>query len=344
MPPSPGLGFLCTAGCGWITCTHPSCELKTNFFEIALVRKYSLPRFSHQSAGGTGSLLCLESLRIVKVLSIPFHQIQPHGYNIIHFIKYTGITDAMDLSLSRFQETVMDREAWCAVVHGVAKHCKWLNDWAELTWILAAGISVTEIRILPLLPRKDTEARRGWRKLSWLSRDDWEAQPTGKVLPFILSTWESGSGNHSLLHTPHKRRTWYSGQCLVRSLVLIWMVRSLRSRGRNEQPTFLFDIWVLRRWVSSDFIFCHTHIWASEVALVVKNRSARAGQVKDVSLSPGLGRSPVGGHDNPLQYSCLENPMDRGALQATVQRVSKSQKWLKWLCRQCKSQSFPHPL
>ena len=46
---------------------------------------------------------------------------------------------------------------------------------------------------------------------------------------------------------------------------------------------------------------------------------------------PGLGRSPGGGHGNPLQNSCLENPMDRGAWQATVGRVIRSQTWLKWL-------------
>ena len=46
---------------------------------------------------------------------------------------------------------------------------------------------------------------------------------------------------------------------------------------------------------------------------------------------PGLGRFPWGGHGNPLQHSCLENPMDRGAWQATVHRVAKSQTWLKRL-------------
>ena len=50
----------------------------------------------------------------------------------------------------------------------------------------------------------------------------------------------------------------------------------------------------------------------------------------DVSLIPGLGRSPGGGHGNPLQYSYLGNPMDRGAWQATAHRVTKSQTWLKW--------------
>ena len=52
---------------------------------------------------------------------------------------------------------------------------------------------------------------------------------------------------------------------------------------------------------------------ASQVALVLKNPSATAGDIRDVGLIPGYGRSPGGGHSNPLQYSCLENPMDRGA-------------------------------
>ena len=46
---------------------------------------------------------------------------------------------------------------------------------------------------------------------------------------------------------------------------------------------------------------------------------------------PGLGRSPGGGHSNPLQYSCLENPMDRGACRAAVHGVTKSQTQLKQL-------------
>ena len=51
----------------------------------------------------------------------------------------------------------------------------------------------------------------------------------------------------------------------------------------------------------------------------------------DLGSIPGLGRSSGGGHGNPLQYSCLENPMDRGAWQATVHRVTKSQTQLKQL-------------
>ena len=53
---------------------------------------------------------------------------------------------------------------------------------------------------------------------------------------------------------------------------------------------------------------------------VVKNLPANVG---DTGLIPGLGRSPGGGHDNPLWYSCLRNPMDRGAWRATVHGISK---------------------
>ena len=51
-------------------------------------------------------------------------------------------------------------------------------------------------------------------------------------------------------------------------------------------------------------------MWASKVALVVKNLPANAGDIRDSGSISGSGRSPEGGHGNPLQYSCLENPMD----------------------------------
>ena len=59
-------------------------------------------------------------------------------------------------------------------------------------------------------------------------------------------------------------------------------------------------------------------------ALVVKNPSASAGDVRDSGSIPGSGRSPGGGHGNPLQYSCRENPMGRGAWQAIVHGVEKT--------------------
>ena len=63
---------------------------------------------------------------------------------------------------------------------------------------------------------------------------------------------------------------------------------------------------------------------ASQVSLVVKNLPANAGEVGDTGSIPGLGRSPREGNGNPLQYSCLGNPMNRGAWQAIVHGVAKS--------------------
>ena len=58
---------------------------------------------------------------------------------------------------------------------------------------------------------------------------------------------------------------------------------------------------------------------------MVKNPPVNAEDIADLGSTPGLGRSLGGGHGNPLQYSCLENPMDRGAWRATVHGVAKSQ-------------------
>ena len=59
------------------------------------------------------------------------------------------------------------------------------------------------------------------------------------------------------------------------------------------------------------------------MALVIKNSPANAGNIRDVGLITGSERSPGRRHGNPFQYSCLENPMDRGAWQATVHGFTK---------------------
>ena len=64
---------------------------------------------------------------------------------------------------------------------------------------------------------------------------------------------------------------------------------------------------------------------------MVKNPTAKAGDIRDAGSIPGLQTYPGGGHGNPLQYSCLKNPMDRGPWWATVHRVIKSQTRLKQL-------------
>ena len=92
--------------------------------------------------------------------------------------------------------------------------------------------------------------------------------------------------------------------------------------------------WVSTRWHSHLFFFVSTVPPVGfQVALVVKNPAANAGDVRDAGSIPGSGRSPGGGHGHPPQYSCLENSMDRGAWRATVHGVTRSQTWLKWLSR-----------
>ena len=62
--------------------------------------------------------------------------------------------------------------------------------------------------------------------------------------------------------------------------------------------------------------------------------AANTEDLREVGLIPGLGRSVGGGHGNPLQYSCLKNPKDRGVWQAMVHKVAKSQTQLKQFCTQ----------
>ena len=69
-------------------------------------------------------------------------------------------------------------------------------------------------------------------------------------------------------------------------------------------------------------------IWASQMVLVLKNPAANTGDTRDMGLIPGLERSPGGGKGNPFQCSCLENTVDRGAWQAAVHGVAKSQSWV----------------
>ena len=72
-------------------------------------------------------------------------------------------------------------------------------------------------------------------------------------------------------------------------------------------------------------------MWASQVVASVKTPPANAEDVRDSCSIPGSGRPPGGGHGNPLQYSCLENPMGRGAWRAPVHGVAKSRSQLKRL-------------
>ena len=77
----------------------------------------------------------------------------------------------------------------------------------------------------------------------------------------------------------------------------------------------------------------------SQLSLVVN-----AGDIRDVGLIPGLGRSPGGGHGNPLQYSCQQNPTGRGAWRATIHRVVKSDTSSPWTHTERRYHAYLHGL
>ena len=98
------------------------------------------------------------------------------------------------------------------------------------------------------------------------------------------------------------------------------------SRGNAEKPASRLTsggrgVWPARIPTLSRSVALS---WASQVALVVKNPLADAGDVRDLGLTPGSGRPPGGGHGNPLQSSCPENPTDGGAWRAAVHGVTES--------------------
>ena len=73
--------------------------------------------------------------------------------------------------------------------------------------------------------------------------------------------------------------------------------------------------------------------WGFPGGTIIKKLTVNAGSIRDVGLITGSGRSPEGGQSNPLQYSCMEKPMVRGAWRTTVHRVTKSQTQLNDLAR-----------
>ena len=90
-------------------------------------------------------------------------------------------------------------------------------------------------------------------------------------------------------------------------------------KGSGEDPR----ICMAGRYTDTDIS------WPSQVVLVIKNLPANARDIRDTDLIPGSGRPPGGRHGNPFQYSCLENPMDRGTWQGSVHTITKSWTQLK---------------
>ena len=113
------------------------------------------------------------------------------------------------------------------------------------------------------------------------------------------------------------------------SLPWFWAASSWCSEFRAQWSRYFSS----QAFVPSSLETTPSLLFGDQVALVVKKLPTNAGDIRDVDLIPGLRRSTGRGHGNLLQYSCMENPMDRGACWATVHGVAKSQTGLKqtWL-------------
>ena len=100
------------------------------------------------------------------------------------------------------------------------------------------------------------------------------------------------------------------GPCARNKVFNYWTTREI---PRCHFLTFIVSFGTVIAPVGVSFSLLVCYNGASHVALVVKNLPANAGDIRDVGSIPGSGRSPGEGNGNPLQYSCLENPKDRGA-------------------------------
>ena len=114
------------------------------------------------------------------------------------------------------------------------------------------------------------------------------------------------------------------------SSILPWEIPWTQEPGQATVHGVAKSQTQLSNWTTTNIcIYTHTHTRSSQVALVVKNPSTNSGDGRDVGSIPESRRSPGGGNGSPLQYSCLESPMDRGAWRAAVHGW-QSQTWLKW--------------
>ena len=104
---------------------------------------------------------------------------------------------------------------------------------------------------------------------------------------------------------------------------------TLYEKHYGKSPTVYILLWVLLVWCLLHSMNGHPFLLLC--FLIGSDSKESACNVADLGSIPGLGRLPGGGHGNPLQYSWLDNPMDRGSWWATVHRVAKSWTQLKWL-------------
>ena len=131
---------------------------------------------------------------------------------------------------------------------------------------------------------------------------------------------------------PQRRPTYYVLTFPLKFFEFINCIYHIFIVHSGSLEYFVFSLGFNKLHVNIDLAF--------QVMLMVKNLPASAADIREAGSIPGLGRSLGGRHGNPLQYSCLKNPRDRGAWRVIVQRVTKNQTRPKWLGSHTGKQRF----
>ena len=208
----------------------------------------------------------------------------------------------------------VDRGAWRATVHGVAK------SWIRLTHRLHPSLHTPHLPLgSPLCATPLHHSPAVGRPLPPRPPDLRKASLTGpSPFPHFRRGDERGPGQRQKRPIPSQPRLFDEGGAQVSvqpemgSTGVKIRTQPGQGSGLSQRQATGFN----QRQVSQPQHYCHFfcrmlyHVWASLVVQMIKNPPANAG---DLGSIPGSGRSPGGGNGNPLQYCCLENPMERGA-------------------------------
>ena len=234
------------------------------------------------------------------------------------------------MNLSKLWETVEDRGAWRAAVHGVPKSRTRLSDLNNkvcLYWFYLSFVrphkNKCNASLFSIYLYVYKHKHQSIHLKTLISSPTWEPQSRPYEQEALSSSPEELNLNFSPEGTTHCKELVLGEGCQQPTTTWKqpnwgWGKIVLTQEALASKPFSLYNSVSQPHFPTLDSFFRGTfcillRIWASQVALVVKNLPANAGDKRNAGLIPELERSPGEGNGHMLQYSCLENPMERGA-------------------------------